>query len=59
MKSIWIPGLAVALTAGTLMAADEVAAVDNALVAAFDKGDTTAINRYLDASGVLTEVQGK
>jgi hypothetical protein len=34
MKSVWIPGLAVALTAGTLMAADEVAAVDKALVAA-------------------------
>ena len=48
MKSAWIPGLTVALTAGTLMAADEVAAVDNALVAAFDKGDKPAINKYLD-----------
>lgn len=48
MKSVWILALAVALTAGTLMAADEVATVDKALVAAFDKGDKAAINRYLD-----------
>jgi hypothetical protein len=61
MKSVWIPGLAVALT----QAADEVAAVDKALVAALDKDDKAAINKYLDNDftwidhGVMTEVWGK
>jgi hypothetical protein len=48
MKRWFIPAVVLSLAAWNAVGAEEVASADKALITAFEKGDKTAINKYLD-----------